>query len=297
MTELPAWLSAAMPFPRREVAVQGLRMHAVDVPGKGPTVLMVHGNPTWSFLWRKVIRALQPDGLRLVAPDLAGFGLSDKPGRGFHTVTNHVDHLWGLCEALDLGPRVVVVGQDWGGPLGCGVAERLDRAGRLAGLVLGNTAVLPPRRPAKATAFHRFAHLPLVSELAFYGLGFPVPTLASVQGDRASIGSFERRAYAWPLRRPWQRAGPLALARMVPHREGHPSLPALDALGAWAAGWRGPTGLVWGLRDPILGRALKRLREAWPHASLVETQAGHFLQEEVPDVLAASIREVVAAGR
>jgi cis-3-alkyl-4-acyloxetan-2-one decarboxylase len=292
--ELPAWLEAAMPFPRRAFEVDGQRMHTLDVPGRdGPTVLMVHGNPAWSFLWRKVIRALKGDPMRLVAPDLVGFGLSDKPRRlRWHSVEAHVDQLWGLVQALDLGPRVIVVGQDWGGPIGCGVAQRLDAEGRLAGVVLGNTAVLPPRRPAKATAFHRFAHLPVVSEAAFIGLNFPVPVLARVQGDRSSIGAFERRAYAWPLRRPWDRAGPLALARMVPHRDGHRSLAALDAIGAWAAGYRGPAALVWGLNDPVLGRALRRIREAWPVAAVTETQAGHFLQEEVPDALAGAVRTV-----
>ena len=134
----------------------------------------------------------------------------------------------------------------------------------------------------------------MLAEAAFWGLGFPLRSLAGVQGDRSSIGSFEGRAYRWPFRRLRDRAGPLALARMVPHRDGHPSLPALDAIGAWVEGWRGPAELVWGLRDPILGRSGKRMREGWPQAPYTETQAGHFLQEEVPELLANAILAVAA---
>ncbi len=284
---LPGWLEPAIPFRRRMVRVGGRGVHLID-EGEGPVVLMLHGNPTWSFLWRKVIRRLP--GHRAIAPDLVGFGLSEKPRRlSWHSVERHLGVLEALVDALEID-RVVVVGQDWGGPLAAGVASHLERSGRLAGIVLANTAVLPPRRPLRPTSFHRFSHLPGVSELAFLGLGFPLGTLGWVQGDPGSIGRLERRAYRWPLRRLRDRAGPLALARMVPHRDSHPSLDALDRIGAWASGYQGPAALVWGERDPVLGRALKRLREAWPQAPVAETRAGHFLQEEVPDALAEAIQ-------
>lgn len=293
--ELPGWLAAAFPFRRRVAEIGGHRVHWVD-HGEGPAVLLVHGNPTWSFLWRKVIRALSASGYRVIAPDLVGFGLSDKPRRlSFHTVDTHVDIVTELVSRLELG-SVVVAGQDWGGPIGCGVAERLDADGALRGLVLGNTAVLAAKRPVHATSFHRFAHLPIASEVAFVGLGFPLQWLPRIQGDRTSIGHNEARAYAFPFRRHRDRVGPLALARMVPHRDGHPSLPALDRIGAWVAGWKGPTALVWGVRDPVLGRALRRLAEALPHARVTETDAGHFLQEEVPQELCAAIRSLAGAG-
>lgn len=294
MQPLPAWLSAVLPPERRTETVVGHRVHLID-RGDGPKVMLVHGNPTWSFLWRKVIRQL-PD-FRTVAPDLVGFGLSDKPrSLSFHTPERHIEILCALADAIDGSDRSpwIVVGQDWGGPIGCGLARWLDQQGRLAGLVLANTAVLPPRRPPQATAFHRFSQTPLLSELAFFGLGFPLPVLHRTQGDPSSIGSLEARAYRYPFRRIRDRAGPLALARMVPHREGHPSLPILDEIGQWASQWRGRSALVWGTRDPILGRALRRHREAWPQASVRELPAGHFLQEEVPREIADAIREVAA---
>jgi haloalkane dehalogenase len=291
--ELPPELAAALPFDRYRAAIGGRLMHLVD-HGEGPPVLLVHGNPTWSFLWRKVIRRLA--GVRAVAPDLFGFGLSDKPGGRFHTVDAHVGALCELVDALG-GDGWVVVGQDWGGPLACGVARHLDRQGRLHGLVLANTAVLPARRPVRATSFHALSHAPLVSELLFFGLRFPIPVLGQVQRRSSSIGSFERAAYGFPFRRLRDRAGPLALARMVPNRDRHPSLPALDAIGRWVEEWRGPRGLVWGLDDPILGRALPRLRQAFGDAPVTEVRAGHFLQEEVPDEIAAMVQHIVAVQR
>jgi haloalkane dehalogenase len=112
------------------------------------------------------------------------------------------------------------------------------------------------------------------------------------QGDASSIGWRETAAYAWPFRHLLDRAGPIGLARMVPDSEHHPSTSVLDDIGRWVESWQGPAALVWGSRDPILGRALRRHREALPQASVTETRAGHFLQEEVPDAIAVAIREV-----
>ena len=152
LPELPASLAPALPFDRRAFRVDGRRVHLLD-HGTGPAVVMIHGNPTWSFLWRKVIRRLE--GCRAIAPDLVGFGLSDKPRRlRWHSVDRHVDILIALVDALDVGPAVVV-GQDWGGPLAMGLAAHLQGRGQLAGIVLGNTAVLPPGArcgPPRSTA-------------------------------------------------------------------------------------------------------------------------------------------------
>jgi len=286
---LPRFIAEQMPFERRAISIDERRIHFVD-EGAGQPVLLVHGNPTWSYLWRRVIADLR--GLRSIAPDLLGLGLSDKPLRvADHSLALHVQLITRLVEALDLSD-VVLVGQDWGGPIAAGVATHLP--GRVAGLVLANTSVLRPARPFRSKAFHRFSHLPVLSDLAFRGLAFPVPVMDRVQGERRSIGPAEKAAYLWPLLRPWERAAPLALARMVPDREGHPSLPLLDRIGTWVANYRGPAALVWGTRDPILGRALARHRAALPQATVVETTAGHFLQEEVPGVLAAAIRGLVS---
>jgi haloalkane dehalogenase len=285
---LPSWLLPAMPFTRRLHRDPGGTMAFVD-HGEGPVVLMVHGNPTWSFLWRKVIAALG-SGFRVIAPDLLGLGQSDKPRRvADHSLSRHIERVARLVEALEL-ERLILVGQDWGGPIGAGLA--LHAPDRIAAALFANTAILSPARPFRPTAFHRFSHLPLISDLTFRGLGFPLQVLGRVQGDRRSIGAFERRAYRWPLARRADRAAPLAFARMVPDREDHPSTAVLDRIGAFWSSFGGPTALVWGERDPLLGRSLRRHQRAMPNAEVTATEAGHFLQEEVPEVLAQAIRRL-----
>lgn len=294
--ELPAWLAAMLPLRRSaSVLADGSLIHRIDHgEPDAPVVLLVHGNPTWSFLWRKVI-ALLPER-RCVAPDLLGFGLSSRIALHEHAIDRHADALAELVTALGLR-RFVLAGQDWGGPLAAALGARMPE--RVAGVVLANTSVVVPKHP-RGTWFHRFARVPVVSDLVFRGLGFPQLALGVAQGDRSSISGAVSRAYRWPLRHLSDRAGPLALARMVPGSPGHPSMPALHRGEAWlhafAAGG-GPMALVWGERDPILGRGLERHVRAFPTATVTRTQAGHFLQEEVPEALAAAIRDVaVRAG-
>jgi cis-3-alkyl-4-acyloxetan-2-one decarboxylase len=286
---LPAWLERALPYRRRSARVGGYAMHFID-EGSGPPVLLVHGNPTWSYLWRDVIRDLVSRGYRVVAPDLIGLGLSDKPRRvSDHSVALHVQTICELVEHLDLS-GLTIVGQDWGGPIVAGFAAR--RPQRVAAAVFANTAILAPGSRYRVTRFHQFSHIPVLSDLAFRGLKFPIPMMGKVQGDPASLNRSRRRAYHYPLRRFRDRAAPLALARLVPDGPDHPSLPVLQECEAWARSFEGPVGLVWGLRDPILGGALRRMRGVFPGAQVTETQAGHFLQEEVPEALAAGIDDV-----
>ncbi len=292
---LPLFLAAQLSlhrrtYPLREGADAGRKLHYVDEGrAKERPVVLLHGNPTWSFLWRRVIAELE--GLRCVAPDLLGLGLSDRlPRLEDHGVDRHADAVAELVAALDL-EEVVLVGQDWGGPIVAGVGARQPE--RIAGLVLANTAVALPDVP-RGTAFHRFARMPVISDLVFRGLGFPQNAMRFTQADRRSIRGDVARAYRWPLRRRADRVAPLALARMVPDGPDHPSMPALRRGETWATGFRGPVGLVWGVRDPILGRALQRHERAFPHAVVRRADAGHFLQEEVPEVVAEGIRDVVS---
>lgn len=245
---------------------------------------MVHGNPTWSFLWRKVI-ALLP-GFRCVAPDLLGLGLSDRIDH--HSVERHGAALADLIEGLDLR-GVILVAQDWGGPFATEAATRVHD--RIAGCVFANTVVSLPAHP-KTSLFHLFARMPVVSDLVFKGIGFPQIALWPVQGDKRSIRGDVARAYRWPMQSWKDRGTPLALARMVPHRPDHPSMPALRRGSEWAKSFAGPMALVWGMRDPILGRALRRHERDLPQAPVTRTSAGHFLQEEVPEELAAAVEEV-----
>ena len=100
------------------------------------------------------------------------------------------------------------------------------------------------------------------------------------------------RAYRWPLRSWRDRVAPLALARMVPNSPDHPSVPALRRGEAWARSFTGPVALVWGLRDPILGSALRHVARIYPEAPVTRTGAGHFLQEEVPEALSEAVEDI-----
>jgi len=290
---LPDFLARQLPFHRavhtvREGPDAGRHVHYIDQGDRAARpVLMVHGSPAWSYLWRKVI-ALLP-GYRCVAPDLLGFGLSDRlPRIEDHSLDRHGLAIADLVAALDLRD-LILVGQDWGGPIALQVGLR--HPDRITGVVLANTAVTVPSRP-RGTWFHKLSHAPLVSDLLFRGLGFPLMALSRLQGDRASIRGEVARAYRWPLRTWKDRVAPLATARMVPNSPEHPSVEALRKGEAWIRSFTGPMEVVWGSRDPLLGRGLRHLESAFPQANVTRTEAGHFLQEEVPEALAAAVGRV-----
>jgi haloalkane dehalogenase len=283
---LPDWLEEELPFNRRMFSDGEHAIHFID-EGDGPPVILQHGNPTWCYLWRKVIRILAQENVRIIAPDLVGLGLSSKPrDLKVHTLDFHADRISSLVRALDLHD-ITIAGQDWGGPIVAVMAARNRE--RIHGAVFGNTAIRVPSRKPRRTPFHRFSHMPLVSGLFFRVFNLPVLFLGVVQGDRSSIGAAERRAYRWPLLRYEDRAAPLALARLVPSSLDSPVIETLREGEDWARSFTGPVRLVWGMRDPILKRAVWGARKLFPEAETIETEAGHFLQEEVPEELAQAI--------
>jgi len=290
--KLPAWLDRMVPFERSLVAIGDHRIHVMEHGNpNGRPVVMLHGNPTWGFLYRKVALALGRDGHRLVIPDLVGLGYSTKPPAAFHSIEAHAAILHGLFDALGL-EDMVFVGQDWGGPIG--LRAIAERPSRLAGLVLLNTVISPPKPGFKPTAFHRFAATPVLADLVFRGLGFPQSFgMARVQGDPSSISGLVADAYREPLRKFRDRAAPLALARMVPDGMDHASIAPLSRCADVVRDFRGPAAIVWGDRDPVLGSVRSHVERSLPNATVFRTDAGHFLQEEVPDAIAHGIRDVI----
>ncbi len=288
---LPGWLGQMLPngVVRYRIDVGGHLMSVMEL-GEGRPILLLHGNPTWGFLYRKVMTALAEQHLRLIAPDLVGLGFSDKPrALAMHQLDHHAAWLGSLIEALDLRD-LIFVGHDWGGPIG--LRALCDLPGRARGLVLLNTVAGPPGKGFRPTTFHRFSRIPIVSDVAFRGLGFPQNTLWRVQGDPQSIRGETARAYRYPLRRIRDRVAPLALARMVPDSLEHVSIGPLQKCQDFVEQFDGPTAIVWGDRDPILGRVRRWMETLLPRAEVTRTRAGHFLQEEVPEEIAAAIRSV-----
>lgn len=289
--ELPSWLNQQLPFRRYRVQVGGYRMHVME-QGRGRPVLLLHGNPTWGYLYRKIAADLAAQDVRLIMPDLIGLGFSDKPRDPLvHQLDHHASWIGSLIDQLGL-EDLIFVGQDWGGPIG--LRALADRKQQLGGLVILNTVIGPPRAGFKATAFHRFARMPLVSDFAFKRLGFPQIALGRAQGDPSSISGEVARAYRLPLSHYHDREAPLALARMVPDSFDHPSIEPLTRSQELVLGFDGPVDVVWGKRDPVLGSVGRHLEKILPSANFTWTDAGHFLQEKVPKPIAQSILRVHA---
>jgi cis-3-alkyl-4-acyloxetan-2-one decarboxylase len=292
MQPLPGWIQEQLP-PGVERTLVPIGDHQIHVMtwGQGRPVILFHGNPTWSFLWRKVVAELLDEPVQLICPDLLGLGCSSRPSvADMGNLDVHQQIMHDLVTHLDLRDAVFV-GQDWGGPIGLLAFSRQPE--RLAGMVILNTVVGPPKQDFKATTFHKFAQTPLLSDVAFRVLGFPQNALHTAQGDRSSIRGSVARAYRWPLRGLKRNAAPLALARMVPDSWEHPSVPKLQECQALVTGFEGPSAIVWGDQDPILGRLRRRTERLMPNAEVTATDAGHFLQEEVPAKIAAGVRSVL----
>lgn len=278
-----------VPFDRYRVEIKpGLAVHVME-QGEGRPVVLFHGNPTWGFLYRKVAAELRGEPFRLIMPDLVGLGFSDRPSSvSAHTFENHSNWMTALLSQLDLADVIAVV-QDWGGPIGLHALSR--HPGVMTGAVVMNTLIEPPRPGFKPTRFHRLFSTRAGDFLSRY-LGLPQRALAFAQGDRKSISGEVARAYAYPLQRSRGNEAVAALVRMVADDMDHPTVALQQEVAGFMAGFGGPTALVWGTEDPVLGRLLRRHERLLPEARVTTTGAGHFLQEEVPAEIAQAIRYV-----
>lgn len=286
--ELPGWLDEMVPFDRYLVEVdEGLRMHVME-QGHGRPVLLFHGNPTWGFLYRKVAAELAGEPLRLIMPDLMGLGFSDRPPPDGHTMRNHSGWMASLISQLDLEDVVAVV-QDWGGPIGMHALSQFP--GLMTSAVVLNTGVTTPRPGFKPTAFHRFSSSGIGGFTAT-NLGLIQSGIRFFQGDRKSISGDVARAYRYPLQRKFGNEAPVALVRMVPDDMSHSTVEPMGEVQAFVEAFDGPAAIVWGEADPVLGRLKNRTSRLLPQAEVTSTDAGHFVQEEVPAEIAAAIRSV-----
>ena len=266
--------------------VEGYTIHYA-VRGQGVPVFMMHGNPTWSFLYRDVMALLDPTKYRCIVPDLVGLGYSSKPKKGsFHTLENHSRIMCKFLETQIQEP-FIYVGQDWGGPIGLLAASRIGH--EIRGMVIMNTMLRPPRLDFKPSAFHTFSRMPVVSDLAFRIFRPIQSQLHTVQGNPDSISGVVREAYMHPLRKFSENKAPLWLARMVPNNQDHPSIPFMRESQDFLNTYKGPVSLVWGKRDPILGRLASAHEQILPQAKTFLTGAGHFIQEEEAQLIAERI--------
>lgn len=267
----------------------GIKVHMLEV-GTGYPLFMQHGNPTSGFLYRKVVKHLPLNRLRVIMPTLVGLGFSSKVPVSMHTAANHNRWINAALRQLQL-EQVIYVGQDWGGPIGVG--SLVLSPGLVKGIVIMNTAIRVTEVKTSLSKIHDLMKTPIVGEFLgnvrnaiFRGLHRP-------QHDPASMPQAVKDLYARPVRESGNHKAPLAMMRMVPDGPDHPSTPVMRELVPYIRSLNIPTEIVWGMNDPIIGRALPAMIENFPDARVTETEAGHFLQEEVPDVIAAAVLRVL----
>ena len=268
----------------------GIKIHVLEV-GQGYPIYVQHGNPTTGLLYRKVAALLPLDRVRVIMPTMVGLGYSTKIAASEHTLDNHMRWMNRVLTTLEL-TEAVYAGQDWGGPVGMGALSLSP--GVLKGAVVMNTGFRAPRAPMDISRAHALVKTPLVGELVVEALSSVFLTrLAQVQGDPATMPPRVMDLYRRPLEDSGNAKATLALMRMVADGPDHASSPALRHIERYVEGLDIPVELVWGMNDPILGRGLPFMREMFPTAPVRETEAGHFLQEEVPEIIAAALMRIV----
>jgi haloalkane dehalogenase len=259
------------PFEPSYLEQDGLRMHYVQ-EGSGDPVLLLHGEPTWSFLYRTMIPPLAAVA-RVVAPDYFGFGRSDKPTRiEDYSYDFHYSSIERLADELDLHQATVVV-QDWGGPIGLRLAvERPDRVGRL---VILNTGVGAGRAPSPEWLRFRDFVRRVGAELVPSQL---VRISAVTEIDDAVLAGYDA-----PFPTPESKTGVLMFPELVPDSPEHPSAQAMLNVREALRRWDRPALVFFGDSDPIFSpRVAERLAALISGAELQPpvAGAGHFLQED-----------------
>ncbi len=282
-------LRAEYPFASHWFEAPGGRMHFVDEgPASAPPLLLLHGNPTWSFYFRRLVRAFSKD-FRCVAPDHIGCGLSDKPREWRYDLEGHVENLERLVLDLDLRGITLVL-HDWGGAIGLGFARRHPE--RIARLVVMNTAAFPGKAPLRLRVCRAPGVGPfLVKRLnAFAGLA---PRLAVAKPlDRAA-----KHGLQLPYRRAEDRIAIARFVQDIPLSPRHRSWKELEAIERALPRFAElPICIVWGERDFVF---TPRFREEWqkrfPRAEVHPLEdAGHWLLEDAPREVEAILRSFLA---
>lgn len=282
----PAW-SVHVSVPDRAAASVTVRQwHVLDnqadllASGHDPvgTVLCVHGNPTWAYLWRRVVEQARP-GWRVVAVDQLSMGWSERLDQP-RTMAQRIDDLGDLTAALDITGPVVTLAHDWGGPISLGWA--IDHPEQLLGVVLTNTAVHQPVDQPKPVAITTTRAQPLLQTLCARTPAFVRATTATCLPPLAKP---LREAFAAPYASSARRQGVADFVADIPFEVNHRSFPTLQRVAAGLTQLDVPALFVWGLSDPVFsGRYLSDLQRRMPHAD-VQTypRASHLVLEDRPE--------------
>jgi haloalkane dehalogenase len=282
-TARPTWVPDRLyPFESHYAQIDGAQVHYVD-EGSGPPLLLLHGNPTWSFLYREIIKGLR-ERFRCIALDYPGFGLSRAaPGYGF-TPAEHAKVVEQLVVQLDLQGMTMMV-QDWGGPIGFAVATRNPE--RFAAFVIGNTWAWPKADPG-TQIFSRFMGGPIGGYLILQR-NFFVEKVMPSSSKRKKIPAEVMDAYRGPFPTPESRRP----VHVFP-REILASRPFLAEIERGLPALRDrPALIVWPTKDVAFREPERRRWEStFPdHRTVIVEGAGHYIQEEAPEEIVAAIRD------
>lgn len=283
-----AWLNReAYPFESHYLDLEMGRLHYVD-EGEGEPIVMVHGNPTWSYLYRNLIKKFSGE-YRCVAMDHIGFGLSDKPTEGEDTPWSYLPveqgrNLASLMEALDLTDITLVV-QDWGGPIGLSYA--IAHPERVKRLIIMNTWMWPVDDDWYYVFFSRFTGGAIGRFLIRRYNFFARVIMPLSYGDRKKLTKEVHRHYLKPLEKPEERKGCWVLPAEIVG-----STPWLDEL--WSQRGRladKPKLIVWGMKDiAFREKELNTWVEAFPDAEVVRLEnVGHYIQDEGSEALGQAV--------
>ncbi len=291
---LPDELRADWPYTPRCARVNGWRMHYID-EGAGDPVVLLHGNPTWGFLWREVIPPLLAAGHRVIVPDMIGFGLSEKPTREqAHSLDGHIANLVALLRGLNVANATIVC-HDWGGPTGLGFA--LANPERVRALVVMSTWgwASPPGEFHTRRFPWRLMHAPLVGPyllgrhnvLASRGVYLSVV-------DRARFRARAQAAYEAVLPDTASRLLTWTWPRWIPLDAQARAVPRFDWIEQGLRAWRKPVQIIWGREDDVFDHATfaSRFKALLPHAEGPHLVTGrHFLQEDSGPEIGALIAD------
>ena len=267
----------------------GIKVHILEV-GDGFPIFLMHGNPTSGFLYRKVVDGLPLDKVRVIMPTSPGLGFSSKIPASEHKLENHIRWINTALSELKV-KELVYAGQDWGGPIGMGALSLSP--GLLKGAVLLNTGFNAPTMNIDLSPAHATVKTPIIGELILEVFFSIFERLGGVQGDPESWTPEVAELYGKPLFDNGNAKAPLAMMRMVTDGPNHPSTPAMIQIEEYVKTLDITSEIVWGMKDPILGKALTRMQQNFPDAPVIQTDAGHFLQEEVPIEIANALIRVI----
>ncbi len=267
------------PFHIGEYALPAGVMRYVD-EGAGSPVVLLHGNPTWSFFYRRLITALRPYR-RVIAPDHLGCGLSDKPLHFEYRLANHIANLEQLLYHLRLGPVDLVV-HDWGGAIGMGWAVRHPALVRRI-VILNSAAFLAPHIPLRIAA----GKIPGLGEWAIRQLN-AFALAATWMAVTHPLSAAVRAGYLWPYQTPASRIAIARFVQDIPLHPGHPTWPVVDAIDRELSILRPkPVRIVWGGRDWCFDdRFLAAWMARFPAAYVTRLDdAGHYVLEDASDTV------------